>query len=275
MAGEKDTAFRAWRLSLCYRIAQTQLWRRRSRLARSIARRHPLPKPKTPRRAAKSLQSKTSEERLPAYAARLDSFKGRARLQAQGVRRFLQTQKMHHDQQVLQNRGLVIAGVGNARQNLGNQLFLSDKLIRGLDQDRNQTAPPPPAGLVAFMSPTGPSSAVYVSFCRRHLVPSLEKANPLYVTDKSLAVAAESSVRIQAGTLPTQTPRNAHSPGGNAALRTIMQAATQMVRSVFAAKDVEMDLFHGHCRDDFTVDVLVDPSNGHVVACLEYLFMRK
>ena len=48
-----------------------------------------------------------------------------------------------------------------------------------------------------------------------------------------------------------------------------------MVKDTFAAKEVETDLQNEVCDDDFTIDVLVDPSSGEVVACVEYVYMRK
>jgi hypothetical protein len=64
-------------------------------------------------------------------------------------------------------------------------------------------------------------------------------------------------------------------PTDDISLQKIFMQATCMVKDTFAAKEIEMDLQNGVCDDDFTIDVLVDPSSGEVVACVEYVYMRK
>jgi GNAT superfamily N-acetyltransferase len=58
------------------------------------------------------------------------------------VASFLKSLKTEHDKQVLFNRGLQICGIGNEKQNLGNMLFISDKYLKDLNPDRNQSSPP-------------------------------------------------------------------------------------------------------------------------------------
>lgn len=79
------------------------------------------------------------------------SFKCRERLNKsirERVSKFLKTTKAEHDKLVLSNRGIHILGIGNEKQNLGNELLISDKYWRDLDTDRNQKSPPYPGGLI-------------------------------------------------------------------------------------------------------------------------------
>jgi hypothetical protein len=64
-------------------------------------------------------------------------------------------------------------------------------------------------------------------------------------------------------------------PTDDISLQKIFMQATCIVKDTFAAKEVEMDLQNGVCDDDFTIDVLVDPSSGEVVACVEYVYRIK
>lgn len=58
-------------------------------------------------------------------------------------------------------------------------------------------------------------------------------------------------------------------------MHIIFDQANKMARDSFSDKNLEMSLAQDVCSGDFTVDVLVDPSCGEVVACVEYIYMRR
>ncbi|KAJ8323391.1 hypothetical protein O5D80_008136 [Batrachochytrium dendrobatidis] len=54
-------------------------------------------------------------------------------------------QRLAHDQAIYASRGLYLSGMGNEIRNLGNMLHITERYIKDLDQDRNQsTLPAPP-----------------------------------------------------------------------------------------------------------------------------------
>ncbi|KAI8907904.1 hypothetical protein EDD86DRAFT_208460 [Gorgonomyces haynaldii] len=185
---------------------------------------------KTPQRPSAYIPMTPPETPKPNQRLKMWKYNSRKRTTEERVKSFLQLQKKQHDLQVLQRRGLTVCGVGLPKNNLGNQLQISDKYIKDLDTDKNQSSPSFGTPLITFSLGNRDCSAVWISFLGK--------------------------------------------PINNQTLERLFVTCQQMVYQSFAEKLIEMELLDGTNEEEFTINCLVDPSSGEVLAVVEYVFMR-